>query len=786
MNRPLVWVALLFTAGVSTGAWRLLSAPAGVALLYTGCVLAALLYRQPRIRPVTVVLCFIGAGALWWDIRYTPPTGDGLSRYIAEKNPRTIALDGVVRSTQIRVGGNDRAHFVVDVHAVDGETLSGTARAIVYWGPRANAQVFPGQRVHVSGDARVALAEVNPGVHGYEDYLRSRGIHSAIDAAGPAAVEIRQNAPWYSPSHWAARLRQAQADRLARAMPADVLPFVYAVWLGDQSELDRREYQHYVASGTAHVLSVSGVHAAAIYLTLNFALRVLQVSRRARAFLCMAGVFAFALVAGASVPALRAAIMVSFYLAADALKREPDTPTALSGAGLVFLLWDPRLLFDIGFQLSFLSVASILVFYPLFMRWFERLPRWIRPTAATSVAVQILPVPVLAAHFHILPLLGAAVNIAVIPLLTLVLWLSFTTAVLAFIWSPLAQITGYAVWAPIYALRYIAESAASLRVLTPALTTPTPFAWTCFWIAALCLAALSVPGLPRRNRVAVAMVIAIIAGIVFWRPTVPPEVVFLDVGHGDAAFIRTAEDRRILIDGGNADDYVDYGQRVVAPFLWARGITRLDAVVVTHADRDHIGGLIYIVDWFDVDTVVLGPRASGRPLEDALLARCAERGTTVTRVQRGDTIKVGDVSLGVLHPPADWPAASSPNDFSVVLRASLFGTSFLFAGDIEHPAEAVLDAPAVDTDVLKVPHHGADTSSTPAFIGEVSPMHAVISTGARGRRVLDPEVPQRYAANETVVWRTDQFGAVRMTWLDGEMHIEAERVKRGYPVMMIR
>jgi competence protein ComEC len=480
---------------------------------------------------------------------------------------------------------------------------------------------------------------------------------------------------------------------------------------------------------------------------------------------------------------LRAAIMVCLYLCADLLEREPDTPSALSVAGIIFLLWDPHSAFDLGFQLSFASVASILIFTSVLEEKLTRLHRYFRAPLAVSLSVQILPLPIAAANFHALPVAAPLANLAAIPILGAVLWLCFATSLLSFVWVPAAQIAGYAAWLPIAALREVAYAGSSLRPLSLALTTPTTTAWALYWSAAALLIA-STMVVPRRRKAVLAVALAVfIASAVLWRNRAhEPEVVMLDVGHGDATFIRWPGGETLLIDGGDASEYVDRGRQIVAPFLWARGYTRLDAVMASHADRDHLGGLIYVVDNFRVGTAILGAAESGQPLEHAFVAHCESRGTRILRVKRGQTVAIGGVEIEIQHPTADLPAGTPVNNLSIVARAPFGPKSFLFTGDIEHEIEAVLDPSALPADVLKVPHHGADTSSTLPFVRAVAPAYATISTGSHGRRVMDWPIVQRYRAENIVVLRTDRHGAIRFTLRGGELEVESEREKRGYPI----
>ena len=286
----------------------------------------------------------------------------------------------------------------------------------------------------------------------------------------------------------------------------------------------------------------------------------------------------------------------------------------------------------------------------------------------------------------------------------------------------------------------------------------------------------------QRKRVTLA-VVAIALSAVLWRSRAhDAEVVMLDVGHGDSSFIRTPAGETILIDGGDASEYGDRGRQIVAPFLWARGITRLDAIIALHPERDHMGGLVYIVDNFRVTTAILGVVETSRPLERDFLARCAARGTRVVRVKRDDEIRIGNVALAVLHPEPELPADKSANNLSIVVRVPFGPKEFLYTGDIEKETEAALDPSQLRADVLKVPHHGADTSSTPAFIDAVSPQYATISTGSHGRRVMDQPIIDRYKAAGIAVLRTDRLGAIRFTLRDGDFHVESERVNRGYPI----
>jgi competence protein ComEC len=257
----------------------------------------------------------------------------------------------------------------------------------------------------------------------------------------------------------------------------------------------------------------------------------------------------------------------------------------------------------------------------------------------------------------------------------------------------------------------------------------------------------------------------------------------LDVGHGDAIFVRAPGGATMLVDAGNRYKSFDIGRRAVAPFLWANHETRLDALLITHPDSDHIGGAKYIMENFRVGVLVLGPKAFLGTMEDELVALCEEKHVPVHRMARGDHFKLGGATVEVLHPPRESPPEEKENNLSLSARVSWPGFSALLPGDVESWGEAQLEQAGPAAMVLKVPHHGSPTSSSPAFIEAVNPKIAIVSVGPRGRStVVKPEVIERYRARGTTALRTDIVGGVRILPSPAGLYIEAARIQRGYVV----
>ena len=774
MNRPLVWAAVAFAAGAAMGeaGWVGLPWIPFVALGLGGMVL--ILQRSRRRDRLACVLLFAGAGGLLWYARHGGPPGDDLGCFCRAHPEARVTLSGRARSAPVVLPGDDYATFVVDVwearYGEESERLRG--RTQVAWSNPAPG-VCTGDTVTCSGVLDGRLGPVNHGILDSEDYLRRQGVYTRLRVRGDA-VECTGASRW-RPGHWASRLRQWQAVALQRAAPAAIVPFLRAVWLGDRGGVDPGTRRALRDSGTVHILTVSGVHVGIVALCLGYVLPVFVRSRKARALLTMGGVIVFALASGMRPSSLRATLMVCTYLAADLFGRERDAPTALAIAALVLLTGRPALVGHTGFILSFSCVASILLFADPLKARLTWLPRWLRGAVAASLGVSVLAWPLSASYFHVLPLLGPLANVLAVPLVTIVLWLCLATELCAAMLPPAVALLGHATYPFVALTEGVAHVTAAVPMGHFNVSPPSLPAMLC-WFAATALLYRALRAEAHARRWFAATAVALFLALAAWGMTPRPAGVhFLDVGQGDAAFVRTPGGTTMLVDAGDATEYGDMGERVVDPFLRANGVGHIDFAVVSHPDRDHLGGYFHLLDAFRVGVVILPPAHSGARLEDALLARCAARGVPVHRVSCGDQLAMTGATAEVLHPPAQWGEHEIANERSIVLRVRWPGMSVLFTGDIEHAGETALAGVDCHADILKVPHHGSHTSSSAALLDAVAPRVAVCSTTRAPSFIMD-----RYTRRGIAMLRTDHYGGVRVTTEDGEPVFLGARASRGY------
>jgi competence protein ComEC len=573
--------------------------------------------------------------------------------------------------------------------------------------------------------------------------------------------------------------------------------------------------------GWQHLIAVSGMN---IGFVLGLTLALLHFARLRRAELpLLAIVLLYTVLTGAEAPVVRAAIMASFGFLARACNRELSTARALAVAGLIGLALAPRWLEDASFQLSFAALAGMALLGPqidwahplAFLAGRGVLARVLFLPLWSGFAAQIGCLPILASTFHWVSPWGVLTGPLAIPhaallvsavLLGLIMWVLLPPGPIEALGLQGAGVIAEAL---------IAAERLGARNLPP----PWPLAEPHVCLTVATVASLAcLPLLRRRPRCrAIAVLLATAATVIMisgWPPSTGPparvEVVFLDVGQGDAALIlvhgaggwperlgvRRRPQAALVIDTGDRPSPAfDAGAAIVAHGLATAGVRVVDSVILSHGDRDHCGGLEGLARALPVREIVW-PRPLSLPAAVERLtrvdsagaggnggahanphARGRADGSLLRLAVRGDTLfaRPGVVALAV-HPSTSH--AGHENDGSLVVRLEAFGARVLFAGDIEADGESTLCSAERDlaAEVVKVPHHGSRTSSGTGFVNATHARHAVVSVGA-GNRFGHPDagVLERWERAGSRVWRTDQGGAVIATFKPGKIKLRGIR-----------
>jgi competence protein ComEC len=526
-------------------------------------------------------------------------------------------------------------------------------------------------------------------------------------------------------------------------------------------------------TGTVHLLVASGLHLSILMGSLLALLKFLSIPGRIGPIVSAAFGLLYVLMVGAGASVVRAFIMACMTVLAGAIGREKDALSALCLAALILLILNPSNLFKIGFQLSFAATFALLYVAPIIEEKLpEKLPRLIRIPLSVSIAPFLLTMPIILYYFSQFSVVSVLVNALIISWVGYTIILGFCAVSLGAIFTPLAHIFSGALFLFLAALKNIVCFFANLPFAAFFIKPPSLLLVFGYYAGlAAVLHMIKNKESFKFNKSRFLIVSLMVASVVVWHVATLSgsgiagdvlKITMIDVGQGDSIFVSTPSGKKILIDGG--DKYG--GRRYVFPFLRSAGVNRLDMVILTHPHGDHIGGLPEVLRKIKVDLVL----DSGQEYESSYyknFLNLVEKNRIKYRVTRiGDVLDFGDgVKAGILGPSAPLfeGTNSDPNNNSIVMRLIYGNFSMLFVGDLEKEGEERLieSGANLDSDILKVGHHGSKTSSGLNFLGMVKPEMAVISVGAKNKFGHPAEQTiERLEEAGTKIFRTDKCGTI--------------------------
>ena len=745
----LQWPALLVgsaCAGIACANWLRFSHVGLLAFAIAGLVGIAASDGLVRIAALALVLSALG---LWWG---------------------SLRLDALDQSVlEARIGSSGRTELVT----------TGPARRTT-WAVRVPAEVrtFRGRRIRervlltlpvgrspprgaiLQTEARVVAPRTPSEDGGFDEraWLARQGIHVVMRGSDWRRIGRRGGV-----SGIGDRLRDRIETAVGRGTTGLRRGIVLGVVLGEDEGLPDTVRHDFRASGLYHLLAVSGQNVAFIaagFLGLGWLLRLRRVVRE---LLTLGGISAYVLAVGWQPSVARAAVAGALASLAWLVARPRDRWHFLALGALVLLAWMPTSIFDPGFQLSFAAVAAIFAAVPRTHVLLAGSPLPPRLTEACAVALVcgLVTAPIVLFQFGRAPVYTVPANVVAEPAMPLVLGLGLLAGAI----DPIAPAAAAALaWLAGWAAAWLELVASTFGTLPGAQVGPRGALLltlaTGSGLAALRLGRSRLARLtPTQTAALVAA--ALVVGVGWWatRPAAQPwvepaglRVTFLDVGQGDSTLLETASGR-VLVDEGPPEANV-------ASQLARRGIQSLSAIVLTHPQRDHIGGAADVLRHLRVGFVLDPELAATGTDEEEAMAAAHERGVPVRPARAGEEFRLGGLHFEVLNPQDAGTPSEDPNQNAVVLLVSYGETDILLTADAE--SDVTSNLPLKPVEILKVAHHGSADPGLEDELETLRPRVAVISVG-RGNDYGHPR-PETLAALATVpgisVYRTDEDGAV--------------------------
>ena len=795
MSRPLIPFTVSYIYGiVAAELFRYLPVTVSFVSLFLVAVVALGGFRKGGI---TIAIIIIAAASGFFSMLYASRISpDDISHYASGEKMTLIGLiDEPPGFSSTKVAAHVRAMKISK-----GEKefqVSGRLRLTIY---DPEAVLSYGDIIRFTGRLKTIRGFKNPGLFDYSRYVAREGIRASVSigkSENISKIGIGGNPVLRKIYSWREEVRRS----IRRGLSGPLSAILQAMVIGAIGDLTPEIRDQFAAAGVTHILSISGSHLGFVTLLTFFMIRYVlihlpyrmlfrislhMIPSKIAALGTFPPVIFYTLISGGEIATVRSLIMALVCLTAILIEREGDPANTLVVAALLVLLWDPQALFDISFQLSYMAVLSMIIVTHRFYKgvgyedeqgWAKRYWRRFEMLMLLTIGATLSTGPIVAHYYNQVTWTGLISNMVIVPYVGLaVLPVGLLTSLFTLVSHadviPLAWFNDLLLGL-FYKMVRLFAGFPSAMIYTPSPGIPLIFSvYLCFlsllffrkrWAkillgASILMVTLSAgcSALVRDNE-----------GVM--------RVTFVDVGQGDSALIEFPNGEVMIIDGGGTfSETFDMGRSVLAPYLWNQGIRRIDYVVSTHPQLDHVEGLAFIAEVFDIGEVwTNGTKGvAARGFYDAV----QRRGIREKTVYRGmDQRMIGGCRISFLNPPATNPKRQRKiNDLSIVIRIACKDISLLFTGDIESEGMREIEAAGLrmKSRVIKVPHHGSRGSVEDGFISAVRPDIAVISAGYQNSyHHPSAEAISAYKNAGASVYRTDQDGAVTIEAKGGRLKI---------------
>lgn len=753
-RRPLVSVTIAFVLGIIIQYY--LRAPIEfiwVVVALNSIFLLLFIYKKSKLIMISLLLAVIFFGALNLEFDYI--TKSPVNAFV-NKNAEIIG-----DCIQKDVTDNTTYIFNISKIKYKGKSYDLKSKALVkiykYEGKSLN-----NKRIKISGKLEIPDKARNPKMFDYNLYLKTQGIHTILNTRY-YNIEVLDTGDISFFIKLRHKIKSHIYSGTFRNFPGEEGKVALGIAFGDKKIINEELYEAFRTSGTAHALAVSGLHFGILFMVIDFVLVRFKLREKYKVFVSIFLIWFFALIVGFSPSVIRASSMITLLTISNILDRRYDLFTALSFVCLLNTVANPFMMFNVGFQLSFSAVIAIGVFYKPIYESLGILPEFLRKMIAVTLAAQVGTSPLIAYHFNTFSPIALIINIPVVLLVSIVLPISLVFFITLFISYGIAEYMAFIDRILIKLLVWVNSLSSYFPFSKFNVISPSFLFILLFYISLILIFyRTKIPYVKKLETKSIFItLLAVIFAVNFFTLMFPKKLklTFVDVGQGDCILIETPRGKKILVDGGE-DEY-----NFLPEFLLKNGISRIDLICASHIHHDHIGGIAHVARNMKVDLMTIGTKQYSSEEWEQIESECYVKDIPIIEFNKGKSIAVEEnLTLKSIYPGAEVITNTHDdiNNVSQVLVLEYKDFKALLTGDVEKEAEKEIigESQRIDIDVLKVGHHGSNTSSTSDFIDFFAPEIAVIQVGKNVFGHPNRETLDKLNERGIKTYRNDKSGAV--------------------------
>lgn len=784
MRRPITLLFLALISGIAVQYH--LQIKAGIlALVSAGLIVLLFLSWRRKAKGSTcqllLLFSFVAVMGSWYFFA-ADHFHDPLERQVGQR----VVLAGRVLTYQLK--GDYGTQLLVRSQGHD--------RLLSLQGTFSAPEDLVGRKVQVSGMVEMPSGRRNPNTFDYRLYLQTKGIHVIISAwADDVTWDNQIDNPL---ANQLSHLKHHFAASLGQEMSPEAHSILLGMLFGDRSWMSDDLYDLFQKSGTAHILSVSGLHVGIVYLYIS---RILG-NRKHLLFygLCAVFLLFYAALAEFSPSVVRAVSMIMVHMVAKVTQQRYDFTCSASACALGMILWNPYALFHVGFQLSYLAIFCLAVCLPVLNRWADAIGEitgrdWLTALLrhlAPLLAIQVGMAPVTAYLFNYFSFAAFLANLPIVAISGLVIPVGISLLFLSLLGGVPFGIGAQAAELLVTIMVKVNELCSAAGIGYSVVTSPSPGALFLFYCLLFFLCSEYFRILFQRKKwqkvllsVLVFLLLTVAVHGVLGEDRKTTALFFIDVGQGDGLHLRTAGGKNILIDGGGSLNY-NVGKKVLLPYFLKNGVKTIDLAIATHHHDDHYLGFTQLCKELPVKS--FATYEANQLRQDQILAETGLPPENLIYLVAGERIEVEEgIWIDILYPKRHGQDEyarltqkdADENEISLLMKVTVQGLSVLMTGDMGFSGEEAILASEegsalLKSDILKVGHHGSRYSTGDLFLETVDPQIAIFQVGKNNFGHPHPLVIEKCAKNDIMVYRNDEDGAImiKLKPKENRWHIE--------------